>query len=71
MEVELAVARGDTAKAIPILENGLTPMLPWPAGAFFLGTDSLARAYLPLKLGHYPGVASTQSASLSSTTSPA
>jgi tetratricopeptide (TPR) repeat protein len=42
---ELALARGRTADAIPLLEKAVQSLRPWPTSYFFLGSEALARAW--------------------------
>jgi tetratricopeptide (TPR) repeat protein len=42
---ELYVARGRTREGIALLEQGLEGMHTFPVGAFYLGTETLAKAY--------------------------
>lgn len=42
---ELALARGQTAEAIRLLEAGVRGLQPWPTAYFFLGSESLAQAW--------------------------
>jgi DNA-binding winged helix-turn-helix (wHTH) protein len=44
-EGELALAQGDSAKGISLLEEGLQSCRTIPAVAFFLGSESLAKTY--------------------------
>ncbi len=41
---ELALARGQIAEAIRLLEQGLPDLRPWPTAYFFLASEALARA---------------------------
>lgn len=42
---ELALARGRTAEAIPLLEDAVQTLRAWPNSYFFLGAEALARAW--------------------------
>lgn len=42
---ELALARGRTADAIPLLEEAVQMLRVWPTPYFFLGSEALARAW--------------------------
>jgi tetratricopeptide (TPR) repeat protein len=42
---ELALARGRTAEAIPLLEDAVQTLRAWPTPYFFLGAEALARAW--------------------------
>jgi DNA-binding winged helix-turn-helix (wHTH) protein/tetratricopeptide (TPR) repeat protein len=42
---ELAIARGQTKKGIILLEKGLDAVHEFPAGSFYLGSETLARTY--------------------------
>ena len=41
---ELALARGNAAHAVDLLESTVRRLRPWPTAYFFLGVDALARA---------------------------
>src|SRR5262249_7715808 len=43
---EIALARGDNAKAVRLLEEGLEQRARAPIGAFFFGSESLAKVYV-------------------------
>ena len=45
LQGELAIARGHTKRGTVLLEKGLEGLRTFPVGAFYLGSETLARAY--------------------------